>query len=405
LDESIEILQVAYALNEETAADHIDQWALQEVLLSYLIVQEQGGKVNISDVSRHRAIKAAMAKKGMTALVDYEENAMSNFVYKNRYETNPFVSKPLFSFEVASNIVEDMARGYGKWQNSECVEMKDDLMDLDPDGNGRIPLSVFYSQPKSANYQFSESFEYLRQVGVLDTSVDGSPEVVIANYITGPSNCISTSSYFSVCCFNECEGLLNEIEDKIRAPTASALRVLDVVGDLPSSTIDAPRQVPEALMYKLGLIAEHHGGEVPLYGRLFAQWLHYAFPHECPYPHVAESADTLTATYWLGGKASSTEEERLRHIELGNVTNSSADSVEPDADFFLSQWIDDEILPLHEPQVSGGSVLKNLMRVTVLLALCLVVLRTAYTASLSLSGPGAEKQKKGVAVSMSSHFV
>merc|ERR1719281_2166442 len=27
---------------------------------------------------------------------------------------------------------------------------------------------------------------------------------------------------------------------------------------------------------------------VQLHGRLFAQWLHYAFPHECPYPHLSE---------------------------------------------------------------------------------------------------------------------
>ena len=33
-------------------------------------------------------------------------------------------------------------------------------------------------------------------------------------------------------------------------------------------------------------VASHHGGKVPLHGRLFAQWLHHAFPRECPYPHV-----------------------------------------------------------------------------------------------------------------------
>merc|ERR1719446_1699768 len=34
-------------------------------------------------------------------------------------------------------------------------------------------------------------------------------------------------------------------------------------------------------------IATHHSGLVPVHGRLFSQWLHYAFPHECPYPHMA----------------------------------------------------------------------------------------------------------------------
>jgi hypothetical protein len=38
---------------------------------------------------------------------------------------------------------------------------------------------------------------------------------------------------------------------------------------------------------RLDEVAAHHGGLVPLHGRLFAQWMHYAYPRECPYPHVS----------------------------------------------------------------------------------------------------------------------
>ena len=38
--------------------------------------------------------------------------------------------------------------------------------------------------------------------------------------------------------------------------------------------LDAPRQLPRALLNKLDEIAQLHGGEVPIHGRLFAQWLH-----------------------------------------------------------------------------------------------------------------------------------
>ena len=38
------------------------------------------------------------------------------------------------------------------------------------------------------------------------------------------------------------------------------------------------------LVSHLEAVAEQNGGQVPLHGRLFAQWLHYVFPYECPYP-------------------------------------------------------------------------------------------------------------------------
>ena len=43
-------------------------------------------------------------------------------------------------------IVEELAHSYGQWQNMECRQMKADLMDLDADGDGRIPLGKFYGR-------------------------------------------------------------------------------------------------------------------------------------------------------------------------------------------------------------------------------------------------------------------
>ena len=38
------------------------------------------------------------------------------------------------------------------------------------DGDGRIPLQVFYGQQDNAKYQFSESVQYLQEIGALDES-------------------------------------------------------------------------------------------------------------------------------------------------------------------------------------------------------------------------------------------
>merc|ERR1719242_685833 len=108
--------------------------------------------------------------------------------------------------------------------------MKDELMAMDSDQSGLIPLSVFYARSKKREYQFTESVEYLRQVGAVDESWKREPRVRVANYVTGPSNCIASSSYYSVCCLSECDGLLNELEGVIRAPTASAEHIIYLVG-------------------------------------------------------------------------------------------------------------------------------------------------------------------------------
>eukprot|EP00413_Alexandrium_margalefii_P037668 CAMPEP_0204606016 /NCGR_PEP_ID=MMETSP0661-20131031/58841_1 /ASSEMBLY_ACC=CAM_ASM_000606 /TAXON_ID=109239 /ORGANISM="Alexandrium margalefi, Strain AMGDE01CS-322" /LENGTH=452 /DNA_ID=CAMNT_0051617305 /DNA_START=72 /DNA_END=1427 /DNA_ORIENTATION=+ len=276
-DESIQLLEAAYSLNYLSADGTMDEEELHEVLRSYLLVFEMGMRGNLSDARKHQAIKRKLARMGGSWLttVEFEEDAVRNFGFANRHQMNPFVA-PHYTFQSASHIVEDLARDYGKWQNAECRQMKEALIVLDKDGDGRVPLSSFYAQPETSNYQFSESQEYLRTIGALDETVSDAPRVRIANYMLGPSNCIASSSYYSVCCLSECEAIMHELEGKIQAPTAPAARLLDVVANLTSSSYapEAPRLLPQGLKEKMHLIAERHGGEVPLHGRLFAQWLH-----------------------------------------------------------------------------------------------------------------------------------
>merc|ERR1719321_1880720 len=129
---------------------------------------------------------------------------------------------------------------------------------------------------------------------------------------------------------------MNELEHKIQAPKASPERLLGLIGNLSSSTVDAPRTFPSALKEKLYDVASHHEGEVPLHGRFFAQWLHFAFPNECPYPQITESAAVLTPSQWMDEKATASQEERQQHIEANTATMTEAEE-----DPFMSQWSDD----------------------------------------------------------------
>jgi len=360
LDESTELLSTAYVLNGHEPSQDLSQDALQEVLISYLIIFEISSKASLTDAARHQLMKQKWKTVNIQSwltLVEFEEDAVNTFNFLRHETINPFVPA-VYSFQVASQIVRSMARTYGQWQNAECRQMATELRGLDLMGSGRVPLAKFYSQPKSANYVFTESTEYLRQIGALDEGSDVTPQVRIANYLMGPSNCIASSSYFSVCCLSECEGLMRELEQKIQAPTASAEQLLGLVGNMSTSSVEAPRDLPETLVDKLWAIADRHSGRVPLHARLFAQWMHFVFPSECPYPHAVEDAAVLRPSHWSGQRrASATDEERERFISEFALQPEPALG-EP----LLSQWDDEEVLLLEDLPLRGHELFWALLR-------------------------------------------
>jgi hypothetical protein len=106
---------------------------------------------------------------------------------------------------------------------------------------------------------------------------------------------------------NECEGLLGHLERQLGRPDAAPEDLAALVADLPSATVPRGRVLSTWLMERLADVAAHHSGTVPLHGRLFAQWLHYAYPRECPYPHVAGT----TSPFRFNIEAEGEEEEAL----------------------------------------------------------------------------------------------
>merc|ERR1719199_1888151 len=198
-------------------------------------------------------------------------------------------------FNEIENVIAEIGERYGRFQDIECRQFKDWLMAIeDPGigGAGRVRISDFYGKAlNDGKWQFSESIDYLRQLGALDDSDMSNPRVIIPNYLSGPSNCVASSAYYSVCCLDECEGILGRLEQLISAPEASPSTILNLVPMIPSATMPSNRTLSTWLHHRLDEVAKHHGGLVPLHGRLFAQWLHYAYPRECNFPHVAGTID------------------------------------------------------------------------------------------------------------------
>mmetsp|Transcript_8585 Transcript_8585/g.18327 ORF Transcript_8585/g.18327 Transcript_8585/m.18327 type:complete len:589 (-) Transcript_8585:181-1947(-) len=341
-DESMALLQASYELNTLSPWDDLTEIDLHEVLTSYLVVFEMGARGNLYDKKSHRLIKDRIIRGGAQweVLKGFEGDAVQNYDFAQRDRVNPFGPRR-YSFGEATRIMETMAQDYGKFQNAECVSMKERLMDLDADGDGRLSLSTFYSSNNLGNVQFTESVEYLRQTGILDES-GSTPRVIIANYITGPSNCIASSDYYSVCCLSECEAVLSELEGRVKGPTVPAAELLAMVGNISSPTVDAPRQLPSVLAAKLSAVADRHAGEVPLHGRLFAQWLHYAFPRECPFPHKTGIAASMTPSEY-GDRYIATDEEMKRHAATVNASDIPAEVRKEEMEW-MSQWSSEEEL-------------------------------------------------------------
>jgi hypothetical protein len=188
------------------------------------------------------------------------------------------------------NVAEEIGERYGRFQDVECRQLKDMLLAVEDKGiggAGRVRVSDFYKLAlHDGKWQFSESVDYLRTLGALDESDGLHPRVIIPNYLSGPSNCVASSKYYSVCCVDECEAILGRLEESVMAAEASPKVLADLISSISSATVLANRKLSPWLQQRLDEVAQHHNGMVPLHGRLFAQWLHFAYPRECPFPHV-----------------------------------------------------------------------------------------------------------------------
>jgi len=271
---------------------------------------------------------------------------------------NPFsqTGTEVFSFEDAVRIAQRISNEYGRWGNQECMELRGFLSEMDLTSTGRVPLGDFYHVGESQDrWGFMESPEYLRELGALDES-SGSlgPRVIISNYVYGMSNCLSSTPYYSVCCLNECEGLLQQIELHVAKPSATPAEIIDGMKNIRmvSSAVNVA-ELPNALHTKLDEIAAKGNGKVSLHGRLFAQWLHYAFPNACPFPHAAGSVQPRTQGERLAvGESMFIEPEELaKHIQ-GRLAQSSKNVSEVEDE--LWSW-DEELMHTPEPKLSSTS--------------------------------------------------
>jgi hypothetical protein len=386
-DEVIGRLQASYLAHGLLHTDAVTEQEAGEIIDAYMMSQILG--INLTALSKHQLarMKKTVGPKAYPGWADTQEwlrDMQGNVVYADRGVVNPFVSGEL-SFPRVAHMVEEIGDRYGRFQDLECQSLKEGLLEHDSGLPGRVQLSDFYKTGLGGKFLFTESVDYLRELGALDESDPKMPSVVVPNYLYAHSNCLGKSSFYSVCCISQCEELIGHLENTIAMPNAEPQKIAAIVAAMPSDTMDAPRNLSSTLLDRLHSIAQRHGGQVPLHGRLFAQWMHHAYPNECPYPQLMIDTDVK-----IDRKAQTLSQSEMEvwvdnfSSVPGNVADASIVKELPwmDVEDLLVEL---ELSPRETSQSGFWSTLRTLGFLGALVSLAVSATRT-YKAALTCSG-------------------
>lgn len=341
LDEVVLGVRRAFYLNEFDSTMPLSPKEFTSVLSSYFINEML--QVSTSNITLHQTKKANIRKTypHWDEAEQFLADVFWNDFYEHRQTLNPFSEKAIH-FDDVVRISQRVAEEFGPFSNHECDVMKDALASMDMQETGRVKISDFYKHAKGGAWQFEEAFEYLRHSGAIDQSSEVlGAQVIIPNYIAGVNNCITSKHFYSICCLNECDSVYQHLEAEIPSAYASAAEIAAVVEGVVIPSRDG-RNLSTMLRTRLEDIAAHHDGKVPLHGRLIAQWLHFVFPRDCPYPHMVGTTNPQSPGLFEkvhgAGSSDATEAEMEQFIKAESA------GITPSPEAGLLMWDFQEVL-------------------------------------------------------------
>jgi hypothetical protein len=393
-DEVIRGAELAFNLNDHRITDGLDLEAFMDVLGSYLITEMLEGTSN--DLDQHledkKNIRELYPHWDTTQL--FIQDLVQSEDFGKKHRRNPFTQQGVYFFDDATTIGQRISEDFGSWSNHECHEIKDGLISMDPHATGRVKLSEFYGKSENGAWQFREASEYLRQLGALDeSSTLQGPQVLIPNYVSGMSNCITSAPYYSICCLNECDRVFQHLEAAIPNSVASADEIIRAVESMPDTASIEAEKVSDTHRSRLEEVAAVNKGNVPLHGRLFAQWLHYVFPRDCPFPHLAGTVNPQTPMKYeeiSGEDATNASEE-----EVAQFIQSDAARVSPSPDAGAAMWnLKEHILESSTPSDFAANPMKQALRTIsglgLLAALIGMIFKQLLPQVMSIAGHNAK---------------
>eukprot|EP00440_Ansanella_granifera_P059556 gb/GFBE01064547.1/.p1 GENE.gb/GFBE01064547.1/~~gb/GFBE01064547.1/.p1 ORF type:complete len:834 (+),score=236.79 gb/GFBE01064547.1/:1-2502(+) len=364
LRESKIVLKAAWKLQNHSANDDITWEEFQSVLHSSLLIMNDWSPDLLDDDLLKLGLPAeahsffgSVLERARNSSEAWARGAAFSAQVAERLRGDLADARQKVSYKTAQAAFFELFAGYGKYQNGDCIQMKAQLRGMDGRESGRVSLKSFYAAPEGSLFWFSESPKYLHKLGLLDNTNRHSPSVLVTNYVDSSTNCLAPAPFFSVCCISECGSVMAQIEAVVKAPTASAATLLSAVAEITRDGTQESRAMTPELVQRLHSIEQLSGGNIPLHGRLFAQWLHYVEPFKCAFPLEARAQ-----VNWVQMNRIVDLKEKESYVEtLGDAAPNTA------SDTIITQWSNEELLPLQddpkdaeimrrEPASSGGAL-------------------------------------------------
>lgn len=394
------VLEQAYADLGRSTKEPVGLHGLLDVLRNYLANWLMKDDPTSLERFRRDPSRLDMEFPHWNRIVAFRDGVVQSFDFK-RFRNAKGLTRS-YTFSDVREIVSSITSSFAFYWDDLCIEMRDQLISMDKQHTGRVPLRMFYSKPLSMEWRFAESEDYLRELGALDeTSRYHAKEVIIPNYLSAASNCALATEHYQLCCMDPCDDIFSELEVAIGGPAAPPEQIMELIGNMSNAHSreldeeEAPK-LQGSLQRQLEQIAATHGGLIPVHGRLFAQWLHYVFPRECPFPHKAGSTSQVRPRSFTGENYIVTEEDRLKHAEtIPWVVN-----VDKEAMQWMSQWSHEEEL------ISDYTmVLSPPSRVDYLAIVGVVILVAILAAGVAGVGGKSNSVSSSTATRGKSHFV
>lgn len=291
-DETDRGLAHVYEIRRVPAASSVYRWQAEKLIEFYMAQYTSGMDVPL--VSAKRANAIFNRKKH-----DYHNWEGATEFFRS-FMTSHAPAKELLTFREVAKVLEAIVDNFVYWNNHQCSLQKEQLVQMDDGETGTVRLLDFYTASVVSNGSstFLETPYYLRSLGVLDETKVREPRVVMANYLSGPNNCVARNQYYSVCCMDECADLYQHLETVLGNAAATPGELVPIVEELSSASMTMCRKLPESLVEGLEGIAKETGGVVLLHGEPFAEWMHLAYPRECASPKIFGPGHFMTVEEW-----------------------------------------------------------------------------------------------------------
>mmetsp|Transcript_49258 Transcript_49258/g.124043 ORF Transcript_49258/g.124043 Transcript_49258/m.124043 type:complete len:281 (+) Transcript_49258:2-844(+) len=159
---------------------------------------------------------------------------------------------------------------------------------------------------------FTEKQDYLRKLGTLDEANASDPQLLVPNYIASQALCLTTASYYTVCCPSRCDDIVAKLERAATAQSVTPQQITDVLaeGGAGHALTEVERSALDALSVN---------GSVALHGRALAGWLHSVFLADCPMPMEHDNANPKTADEWMADPGTNVQDTEELMLEISET--------------------------------------------------------------------------------------